>query len=50
MHVHSHTLIQVLSDTLEEKQTAVGEIQDLAEILRAEDGEKKNGTSDVESR
>ena len=25
-------------------------IEDLADLLRAQDGEKKNGTSDVESR
>lgn len=42
--------VQVFTETLQNKKVAVEEIEDLADLLRAEDGEKKNGTSDVESR
>ena len=49
-HTHTHTHTQELSNTLGKKHATIAEIQDLAEILRAEDGAKKNGTSDVESR
>ena len=37
-------------DTLEGKHVKIEEITDQASLLKAEDGEKKNGTSDVESR
>ena len=39
-----------LSETLEGKKESVREIQALAEELREEDGEKSNGTCDVDSR
>ena len=42
--------VQVFTETLQNKKTDVERIEDLADLLRTEDGEKKNGTSDVESR
>ena len=37
-------------ETLEGKKVKIEEIKDQASLLKAEDGPKKNGTSDVESR
>ena len=40
----------MFTETLQNKKTDVERIEDLADLLRTEDGAKKNGTSDVESR
>ena len=45
-----YTCSQVFTETLQNKKADVERIEDLADLLRTEDGEKKNGTSDVESR
>jgi hypothetical protein len=37
-------------NTLKGKNVKIDEIADKASLLKAEDAEKKNGTSDVESR
>ena len=62
IHTHTHTVntqgvcysvdspIQNFMEILEGKSVKIEEITDQASLLKAEDGEKKNGTSDVESR
>ena len=42
--------VQNFMEMLEGKKTTIEEIEDQAVLLKEEDGEKKNGTSDVESR
>ena len=42
--------LQKIMKALKEKEVKMEEISDQASLLKAEDGEKKNGTSDVESR
>ena len=44
------SLSQTFSDTLENKKLKVTQIQALADELQEEDGEKNNGTCDVDSR
>ena len=42
--------VQNFMTTLEGKSVTIEAITDQANLLKANDGEKKNGTSDVESR
>ncbi len=43
-------MMQEFTDTMSNKKEGITEIQKLADRLRKEDGVKKNGTSDVDSR
>ncbi len=49
-HICNNNYLQKFTKTMSDKKDTVGEIEKLADRLKKEDGVKKNGTSDVDSR